>query len=176
MSDGRHGTYARLFAESATALRRYVRRLVGSNEDAEEIVQEAFLRTYERADTVDIPRAFLFTTAKNLAANEYRHRRLIKTDSTGDFDALDVVSESATVEEQALADEWTRLLVAAVDRLPPQCRAAFTLRVFHDCSYKEIARRLGLAPKTVEKYIAHGLHETHGYLKRQYQGAIKPHG
>jgi len=169
MPESRNVFYARLFAESRAALRRYVRRFVGSGETAEEIVQEAFLRTYEQGEVVKTPRAFLFSTARNLASNEHRHRCAVKTDTIGDFDDSRVVTPCGSPEESALADERTRLVQDAVNRLPPQCRAAFTLRVFHGCSYKEIAGRLGIATKTVEKHIARGLRETHEYMKQRYK-------
>ncbi len=169
MSNAHDDLFGRLFSESHWALRRYVRRLVGSREAAEDVVQEAFLRTYEHAGDVKIPRAFLFSTARNLAADSRRHNRVAKTDSLGDFDAPGVVSWSASPEGQALADERTRLLKDAVERLTPQCRAAFALKVFHACSYKEIAQRLGISPKTVENHIARALRETHRYLRQRYK-------
>jgi len=168
MPDSRASLFSTLFSESHEALRRYIRRLVKSRETAEDIVQEAFLRTYEQANRVETPRAFLFSAARNLASDTRRHIRAQKTDLLGDFDASRVVSPGESLESSVLADERSRLLKEAVERLSPQCRAAFTLRVFHACSYKEIAERLGLAPKTVENHIAHGLRETHDYLRQRY--------
>jgi RNA polymerase sigma-70 factor (ECF subfamily) len=169
MPDSRATLVSRLFFESGGALRRYVRRLVRSPEAAEDILQEAFLRTYEHADRVEKPRAFLFSLARNLASDARRHHRTQKTDSWGDLDASNVVAPGESVEGGLLLEERSRLLREAVERLSPQCRAAFTLRVFHACSYKEIAQRLGLSPKTVENHIARGLRETHDYLRRRYQ-------
>jgi RNA polymerase sigma factor (sigma-70 family) len=169
MSDSRNDCLARLFSGSRQALRRYIRRLVSSRETADDIVQEAFLRTYEHADRIETPRAFLFSAARNLASDTHRRNRIHKTDSLGDFDVSHVVHPSESPEGGVLADEQSRLLKEAVERLSPQCRAAFTLRVFHDCSYKEIARRLGVSPKTVENHIARALRETHEYLRRRYQ-------
>ena len=166
--------FTKLFAESRHALHRYIRRFVGSSETAKEIVQEAFLRTYRQRESVTTLRAFLFSTARNLAANEYRHRRIMERGALGDFGDSLVNSES--LEAQLLRDERNRLIQEAIDRLPPQCRAAFTLRVFHECSYKEVADRLGISAKTVEKHIARGLHETHTYLKRRYNATRRDHG
>lgn len=168
MSDGYHDVFTRLFAESREALRRYVRRLVRSPETAEEIVQEAFLRTYQQRESVQTPRAFLFSTARNLAADSRRHDRVAAADSVGDFDDSRVVSSCGSSEDLLIADEASRLLKEAVDRLPPQCHAAFTLRVFYGCSYKEIGNRLGLSEKTVEKHIAQGLQRTHAYMRLRY--------
>ena len=168
--------FTKLFAESRQALHRYIRRFVGSSETAKEIVQEAFLRTYRQRDSVTTLRAFLFSTARNLAANEYRHRRITERGTMGDLGDSRVKSERESLETELLRDERNRLIQEAIDRLPPQCRAAFTLRVFHECSYKEIAERLGISAKTVEKHIAHGLHETHRYVNRRYGDARRDHG
>ncbi len=165
MSDAVKDVFERLFSESRDPLRRYVQRLVGSKETADEIVQEAFLRTYEHSADVKIPRAFLFSTARNLALDSRRHDRIARTDSMGDIDVAGVVSESESPEASLLANQRSRLLKEAVARLPPQCRTAFTLKVFHGCSYKEIAQRLGISPKTVEHHIARGIRDTHGYLR-----------
>ena len=175
-SDSHTEIFTKLFAESREALQRYIRRFVGSSETAKEIVQEAFLRTYRQRESVTTLRAFLFSTARNLAANEYRHRRSMERGALEDFGDSRLQAERESLEAELLRDERHRLIQEAIDRLPPQCRAAFTLRVFHECSYKEVADRLGISAKTVEKHIARGLHETHNYLKRRYNATRRDHG
>jgi RNA polymerase sigma-70 factor (family 1) len=162
---------SRLFAESHRALRKYVRGLVGSREKAEDIVQEAFLRTYQRRGQLMTPRAFLFSAARNLAIDARRHERVAKTDSVGDIEASSVVSRGGTPEDHVLSEERSRLLKRAIEHLPPQCRAVFALRVFHAYSYEEIAERLGISQKTVEKHVGRGLKDTYQYLKRHYRDA-----
>lgn len=175
-SDSRTEIFTKLFAESREALHRYIRRFVGSSETAKEIVQEAFLRTYRERESVTTLRAFLFSTARNLAANEYRHRRVVERDTLGNFDNSRMTLQCESLESELLRDERSRLIQEAIDRLPRQCRAAFTLRVFHECSYKEVADRLGISVKTVEKHIARGLRETHSYLKIRYSATRPDHG
>jgi RNA polymerase sigma-70 factor (ECF subfamily) len=175
-SESRTEIFTKLFAESRQALHRYIQRFVGSSETAKEIVQEAFLRTYRQRESVTTLRAFLFSTARNLAANEYRHRRIVEKGPLGNFGDSWAATEHESLEAELLRDERNRLILEAIDRLPPQCRAAFTLRVFHQCSYKEVAERLGISAKTVEKHIARGLHDTHSYIKRRYDPTRRDHG
>ena len=168
-TDTRAETFANLFTESREALHRYVRRFVGSSETTKEIVQEAFLRTYRQGESVRTLRAFLFSTARNLAANEYRHQRTVERGALGEIAVSGLESQCDPLEAEILRDERNRLIQEAVDRLPLQCRAAFTLRVFHQSCYREIADRLGISVKTVEKHIARGLKDTHSYLQRRYE-------
>ena len=175
-SESRTEIFTKLFAESRQALHRYIQRFVGSSETAKEIVQEAFLRTYRQRESVTTLRAFLFSTARNLAANEYRHRRVMERGALGHFGDSRVKTEHESLETEVLRDERNRLIQEAIDRLPPQCRAAFALRVFHECSYKEVADRLGISAKTVEKHIARGLRETHNYINRRYNAPRRDHG
>jgi RNA polymerase sigma factor (sigma-70 family) len=93
-----------------------------------------------------------------------------------DLDGVWTQSQSESPETELLRDERNRLIQEAIDQLPPQCRAAFALRIFHGCSYKEVADCLGISAKTVEKHIARGLRETHAYLKGQYSPARQDHG
>lgn len=168
MSDRSRQGFIHLFADSRDALRRYVRRLVRSRETAEDIVQEAYLRIYARREETSEPRAFLFSIARNLASNVRRHDRVAETFRLMKGDADDFF-QSESMEDSLLADERIRVLKQAVEGLTPQCRAALTLRVFHDCSYKEIATRLAISEKTVEKHIALGLRGVHAYLAHQYK-------
>jgi RNA polymerase sigma-70 factor (family 1) len=175
-SDSRTESFIKLFAESRHALHRYIRRFVRSGETAKEIAQEAFLRTYRERESVITPRAFLFSTARNLAANEIRHRRSVERDALVSADELHAAAQYESAESELLRDERNRLIQQAIDRLPPQCRAAFTLRVFHECSYKEVADRLGISVKTVEKHISRGMRETNRHLRMRYGAPRGRHG
>lgn len=175
-SDSRTESFIALFAESRRALHRYIRRFVRSGETAKEIAQEAFLRTYRERESVITLRAFLFSTARNLAANEIRHRRTVERDTAASADELLVPGEYESPELGFLRDERNRLIQQAIDRLPAQCRAAFTLRVFHECSYKEVADHLGISVKTVEKHISRGMRETNRYIRMRYSVTRRRHG
>lgn len=163
-----HG-FARLFSESQQALTRYVRRLVRTQGNAEEIVQEAFLRTYRYGNPSEPLRPYLFSIARNLASKARRHDRVVDSFSPGSLDPALVQSTCESPEEVALADERMRLLNDAIQSLPPQCRAVFTLRMFQEQPYKEIAQRLGISTKTVEKHIAAGVSGVHAALVRKYK-------
>jgi len=162
--------FSEFFAETRQGLLRYVRRLTRSNEVAEDIVQEAYARTLEHGQHARTPKAFLFVTARNLAWNAQRNQRKAATDAVGDIDRIGAVEdEGASPEDRLIAAEASGLLRQAVERLPEQCRAAFSLKVFHGCSYKDIAERLGISPRTVEKHVARGLRDTHAFMRRRYQ-------
>ena len=175
-SDSPTDSFAELFAESRQALQRYIRRFVRSGETAKEIAQEAFLRTYRERESVMTLRAFLFSTARNLAANELRHRRTVERDALENAGELRLTAEYESLESGFIRDERNRLVQQAIDRQPPQCRAAFTLRVFHEYSYKEVADHLGISVKTVEKHISRGMRETNRYLKIRYSATRRHHG
>jgi len=142
---------------------------VRSPDTADEIVQEAYLRTYEHAESLQTPRAFLFRTARNLATDDRRHGRVANSEPMGEFGPESVVSGDGPLENLLIADEASRLLKQAIDRLPPQCHAALTLKLFHGQSYREIARALHLSEKTVEKHIARGMDRIQTYLHARYR-------
>jgi len=170
MPEFRHDRFTRLFMESREALNRYVRRLVRSRESAEEIVQEAFTRTYEKGGSAPEPRAFLFLTARNLAADHRRKARHRSEQPIDGIDTLSIVAADSFQDERVITDEASQILKQAIERLPPQCHAALTLRVFHGYSAKEIGVTLGVSQKTVEKHVSKGLIRVHNYVRARYSG------
>ena len=147
-----------------------MRRLVRTGGIADEIVQEAFLRTYtsDAGAGAEPLRPYLFSVARNLAFNVRRHEKVVAASAAASLEGMTSSGNDPTPEEVLLADERIRLLNEAVGSLPPQCRAVFTLRMFQDRSYKEIAAQLGISTRTVEKHIAFGVGEVHAVLRRKY--------
>jgi RNA polymerase sigma-70 factor, ECF subfamily len=166
--------FASLFVESRQALSRYVRRLVGTASAAEEIVQVAFLRTYKVGEVSAPLRPYLFSVARNLASNARRHDRVVARFCVGNIDTDELCGSGESPEDEALAHERMRLLNEAIGNLPPQRRAAFTLRMFHDRSYKEIAAHLGISARAVEIHIAVTVRDIHADLAARYKDVKTP--
>lgn len=173
MPDSRDQGIARLFVDSRQALSRYVRRLVGSQSAADEIVQEAFLRVYNQPQAREPLRPYLFSVARNLASNSRRHDRIAHAFSAKDA-ASQLTEAGESPEDSVLSDERMRLLNESIRKLPPQCRTVFALRMFQDRSYKEIALQLGISARTVEKHVAAAVGAIHADLAKRFQDQEAP--
>lgn len=162
--------------ESLTTLflryRRILEKMVGrivKPHDIEDIVQETFVRTYEKTLTHEVshPKTYLYTTARNLAFNHVTKKSNTQEDSIGDFDTPDVFDERETLDSQMESKEKFQLFCRAVRDLPPQCRRAFILKRIYGLSQKEIAAYLNISERTVEGHIAKGVVRCTQYMKEK---------
>jgi RNA polymerase sigma-70 factor (ECF subfamily) len=137
----------------------YVSRLLGDTESAEDVVQRAFIRLWERKHAVptgDAVRPFLYRVVRNLANNEWRRRQ--RQRSWLDEESLllaPAVLPSQGVEE----DELAAALAAAVEQLPRRRREVFVLSRYHSLSNSQIAEVLSIAPQTVANQLVSALRE-----------------
>ena len=140
------------------ALLRYLRRCWAHADDIHDLRQEAYVRVYEaaRRERPHQPKSFLFTTARHLVADRLRRGRIVSIEVVGDFESLNVPVDEATPERRHDARQSLRRLAEAFDRLPDRCREVVWLRKVEELPQKEVARRLGIAEKTVEKQVAKG--------------------
>ncbi|MEM7280407.1 MAG: RNA polymerase sigma factor [Pseudomonadota bacterium] len=134
--------------------------------DVEDIVQEAFLRSYQadKKQQIQHPKTYLFRTAKNLALNYIKLSDIKLVDSLEDSGVSDVYSDGPSVEAQVESKDRFLLFCRAVRNLPLQCRRAFILKKVYGLSQKEIAQYLGVSEGTVEKHVAKGLVRCDEYL------------
>ena len=150
--------FAREILAHEEALVRYLQRCWPHADDIHDLRQEAYIRVYEaaRRERPHQPKSFLFTTARHLMADRLRRGRIVSIEVVGDFESLNVPVDEITPERRHDARHSLRRLAEAFDHLPDRCREVVWLRKVQELPQKEVARRLGIAEKTVEKQVAKG--------------------
>jgi RNA polymerase sigma factor (sigma-70 family) len=163
----RHEWFLNQVFRHRSTLKRYLKTLMSSEEDIEDLIQETYLRIYglRDFDEVESPKALLLRIAHNLAVERARRRTTQATDSVADFDALAVFSDMAPMDEQLDARRRFEAFCAAVDSLPPVCRRAFVLRKVYKLSQSEITAVLGVSTSTLEKHVVKGLRRCRDYFR-----------
>lgn len=157
-----------LFADHRAALLRYLTRLLSSSEDAEELVQETYIRLLkvEHLDQLDDQvRRFLFKIATNLARDRFRQRKAHSFSSHVPCEMDELMGEEASPDEIADWDAGMQVIKQVLLDLPPRYRQVFLLHVTENMSYRAIAQRLGVSTKTVERDIAMVLELCQGRLR-----------
>ena len=158
-----------LMERHATPLCHFLCRMVGNEEDANDLAQETFVRVFKSRDSFRLEQKFstwLFTIAANLARNHFRWRTRHPNLS---LDAENAETEqtlgstlpanSPTPKEAALTGERAVAVRAAVKNLPEDLREAIVLCEWEERSLAEAATILETTPKAVESrlYRARGI-------------------
>lgn len=148
----------RSFLEARDDLLRFLKRR-GRRGAAEDIVQNVWLRLRERGDSQSWqePRAVLFTTAANLGIDSYRRETTARTAISQEVIHAEITGESLDPEAQADAAGRLEKLSVALAQLQPQCRDAFLMNRLEELTHAQIAVRLGISTKTVQRHIERAL-------------------
>ncbi|WAC62218.1 sigma-70 family RNA polymerase sigma factor [Pseudoxanthomonas sp. SL93] len=149
------------------ALGHYLQRCWPHRDDVHDLRQEVYVRVYEAAgrSLPASPKAFLFTTARHLMTDRLRRSRVVSIDAVGDLESLNVyLVDEVSPERWAGTRQALKRMVQALDRLPDRCREVVWLRRVEELSQKEVALRLGISEKTVEKHVAKGMRLMADYL------------
>jgi RNA polymerase sigma factor (sigma-70 family) len=145
-------------------LNGYFRRQ-GIVEDAEDLVQEVFIRlaqSYARMRW-DNPDGYVFTIASNILID---YRRKGSSRGFGQHDELsnELASLGENPENSLLNRDRIRQVVEALKSLHPNCYHSFILHRFENMPQTEIAKRLGLSVSTIEKHIMTALNHLNKIL------------
>lgn len=129
-------------------------RIVRDRQLAEDLAQEAYLRTAQAARAVPIEHieAFLHRTVRNLALDHLRRRRTrerYEEPMAADGTALDIPDDRPSSEAAMIERERVRLFEEALLSLPERARRAWSLSQVHGWSYMRIASHLGISKNTV---------------------------
>jgi RNA polymerase sigma factor (sigma-70 family) len=163
--------FAGLYRTTLAPLRRYLARMLGNATEAQDVAHDAFLRVKPDLDQqrVEHPRALLYTTARRLALNQIKRRRISPIAGSAP-DADNAATSAPGVVQQVMARQELRQLEEAIATLPPGCRAVLLLRKLELLSHQEISARLGISVSTVEKQHARALRLLRSALAAQATG------
>lgn len=150
---------ATLWAEFAPPLRGFLARRVPPGVDADDLVQDVFLRVIRHAGSLrstDRPEAWLFQIARNALRDALRAR--LRRD--GRNDAIesdhDLAAEPDPAAERVAEAELAPCLTSMVNRLPEPYRTAITLTTVHGISQAEAARQLGISNSGMKSRVQRG--------------------
>lgn len=148
------------------SLRSYLRGMFPTLPDMDDLVQESYARLIRAhaAGRINYAKAFLFTTARNLALDFFRRRKIITIESVADLADLPVFEERPGAAESINHQEELNMLAAAVRLLPDRCRQVFTLRLLYGFRHKQIAAELGISEHTVKAQLAKGMRRCAAYF------------
>ncbi|MBT2335973.1 RNA polymerase sigma-70 factor [Variovorax paradoxus] len=121
-------------------------RMLGSVAEAEEVVQDAWLRWHEADKAAfDSAEAWLVTVVTRLSIDRLRAAKVQREHYVGAWMPEPVLTDGPENPEQLLerADNISVAFLAVLERLAPEARAAFLLREVFDADYDEVARTLG---------------------------------
>jgi RNA polymerase sigma-70 factor, ECF subfamily len=135
---------AEVFAEHRDLLVGVAYRMLGSTADAEDVVQDAWLRwsTVDQA-TVEDPRAYLVTITTRLAIDRLRRAKARRESYVGAWLPEPVSTEPDVAEHAELAGSIELALLVVLETLSPLERAVFVLREAFDLPFAEIGRIIG---------------------------------
>jgi RNA polymerase sigma-70 factor (ECF subfamily) len=143
-------------------------RMVGSRGDAEDIVQEAYLR-WHQADRrrIDNPEAWLVTATSRLAIDRLRRLQTEREAYVGPWLPEPIVSEGPPPDRHLdLADDLSMAFLTLLERLAPDERAAFLLHDVFDVGYVEIASVLDRSEAACRQVVHRARERVRGERKR----------
>lgn len=140
------------------ALCLYSFRITGNQEVAEEMVQDAFIRLWERHENFNHPivlKSFLYTVCRNGSLNWLRSQKR----ETLNIKQLAYISSEIEPDMQhnMIAAETYAEIYRAINMLPPQCKKIFRMLFFEGKNFRQVAKELNLSVSTVRNQKARAL-------------------
>ncbi len=158
IQQGDEPTFDALFRTWYAPLVRYAVTMSNGNyEDAEDLVQQAFVKLWDQRTNLDVQfsmKAYLYRMVHNQALNRIRSSRTRERYATYQQRLMEHAHEPAPDQTDT---ELQLKYRKALDLLPPQCRQVFELSRFEALKYREIADQLNISIKTVETHMGKAL-------------------
>jgi RNA polymerase sigma-70 factor (ECF subfamily) len=132
-------------------------QMLGSVSEAEDVMQEAFLRmhqTLRRDEQITSPRAYIATLVTRLAIDQLRSARVRRERYVGEWLPEPLVTDPSPAEQAETADSLSLAFLVLLESLSPQQRAAFLLREVFEYPYPEVAEIIGTDVDSARHLVA----------------------
>ncbi|NUT18840.1 MAG: RNA polymerase sigma-70 factor [Hamadaea sp.] len=132
-------------------------RMLGSVADAEDVVQEAFLRMHQtlgRHEPIASPRAYIATLVTRQAIDQLRSARVRREQYVGEWLPEPLVTDPSPADQAETADSLSLAFLVLLENLTPPQRAAFLLREVFDYPYADVAEIIGTDVDTTRHLVA----------------------
>lgn len=167
IAEGDEQAFSQLFGLYAHRLYPFLYRIVKSQWEAEEFIQETMLRVWLHRDKlheIEHPQAWIYRIATNLALS-FLEKELLQRKVTADIQAT-IQTERAGVEESLSFKKLQESIRSAIEQLPPQRRLIFELSREKGMTRAKIAQQFNISEKTVKNTINAALRSIREYLQR----------
>jgi len=131
-------------------------RMLGTTDEAEDILQEAYIRWHKRdAAEIETPEAWLVTVVTRLSIDRLRKASMERETYIGPWlpEPLAISPAPSPEDEAELADDLSLAFMVLLERLSPVERAVFLLHDIFDCDYSDIARIIGKSETALRQMI-----------------------
>jgi RNA polymerase sigma-70 factor (ECF subfamily) len=158
IQSGNESAFEMIFRSYYQPLCRYAYSFLDDKEDAEEVVQSAFITIWERRKSLDIQtslKSYLYRMVRNSCLNVIKHEKIKQQHVAHELAVTEASHES--VYQKVYATELEIKITEAMKALPEQCRLVFQLSRFEELKYQEIADQLQISVKTVENHMGKAL-------------------
>lgn len=144
-----------LFDQYYEGIKSFLYYKIGDIEVAEDIVQEVFLKLWDKRNAIELKtvKSFLFTIANNMAINHLKHRSIVFNFVRNENKSEKVNSPHYELEMKEFKENLDRLLA----EMPENYRIVFLMNRIDKLTYNEIAERLELSVKAIEKRMSNAL-------------------
>jgi len=166
IQSGNESAYEMIFRSFYQPLCRYAYSFLEDKEEAEEVVQSAFITIWEKRKSIDIQtslKSYLYRMVRNGCLNVIKHEKVKQQHVAHEMAVTEASYES--VSQKVYATELESKITEAIKVLPEQCRLVFQLSRFEELKYQEIADQLQISVKTVENHMGKALRIMREQLK-----------
>ncbi len=166
LKKGEEAALRQLFEQLYPRLCYFTRGLLQNSIEAEDVVQEAFMKLWrqrQQFNSLAAVRSFLYVSTRHACLNILKHQRIVRNHESGEARAP--LTDETTMAQQLIKAEVLGQLHQALAKLPPGCKQVIELGYLEGLRNSEIADLLQVSVNTIKTQKARGLYLLKGWLK-----------
>ncbi|MGK7394114.1 MAG: RNA polymerase sigma-70 factor [Candidatus Cyclobacteriaceae bacterium M3_2C_046] len=158
LKKGEESAFKKLYLKYSRTLGYFIYGYLKNKADAEEIVQETFIKVWENKAHLDPNlsiKNYLFKLSKNALLNKLRRKKVEESYKLHWLE--DYSQEHNVTEDEVILADYKNIYQELINMLPPQRKLIFIMSREHGLTYREIADQLHISVKTVERQMSQAL-------------------